>query len=55
MDSGSESEDDFDFGGDDYRKPAPGEKAVVRAGDYNEEDCSSDEEEIRNRWTIQSI
>jgi len=50
LESGDDSEDeDFDFGENDYREALPGEKILVRPDDYNDSDCSSDEEEIRNR------
>ena len=50
-DNESEGEDDLQFGeGNDFkRQPLPEENLLVRSGDYNDSDCSSDEEEVRNR------
>ena len=53
LESDIESEEDVDleFGSEDdeFKDGIIGEKTMVRIGDYNDSDCSSDEEEIRNR------
>jgi len=45
-DSEGEGEEEFTF---DPTRPAPNEQVVIRPGDYEDDVCSSDEEEIRNR------